>query len=105
MIKSITENPESPLNERLVQSGTSRRGEDRGAHAAIPSSPRGRSHGAPARHFKGLSDLRAEVAATGFRLLSEAIEKSDRAAVDNPIHLIVETAQGCPLSVKANGPH
>jgi len=37
----------------------------------------GVSHGAPARHFRSLSDLRAEVAAVGYRLLSEAIEKSD----------------------------
>lgn len=37
----------------------------------------GVSHGAPARHFRSLSDLRAEVAAVGFRLLSEAIEKSN----------------------------
>jgi len=37
----------------------------------------GVSHGAPARHFSGLSDLRAEVAATGFRMLSEAIAKAD----------------------------
>jgi AcrR family transcriptional regulator len=36
----------------------------------------GVSHGAPARHFRSLADLRAEVAAVGFRLLSEAIEKS-----------------------------
>jgi AcrR family transcriptional regulator len=36
----------------------------------------GVSHGAPARHFRSLSDLRAEVAAVGYRLLSEAIEKS-----------------------------
>ena len=39
----------------------------------------GVSHAAPARHFRNLSDLRAEVAANGFRLLSEAIEKSDAA--------------------------
>jgi AcrR family transcriptional regulator len=41
----------------------------------------GVSHAAPARHFKSLSDLRAEVAASGFRLLSEAIEKSDAASL------------------------
>ena len=39
----------------------------------------GVSHGAPARHFTGLSDLRAEVAATGFRNLSKAIEESNSA--------------------------
>ncbi len=37
----------------------------------------GVSHGAPARHFRSLSDLRAEVAAVGYRLLSEAVEKSN----------------------------
>ena len=36
----------------------------------------GVSHGAPLRHFASLADLRSEVAAHGFRLLSEAIEKS-----------------------------
>jgi AcrR family transcriptional regulator len=36
----------------------------------------GVSHGAPLRHFASLGDLLAEVAAVGFRMLSEAIEKS-----------------------------
>jgi len=36
----------------------------------------GVSHGAPLRHFASLADLLAEVAAHGFRLLSERIEKS-----------------------------
>lgn len=36
----------------------------------------GVSHGAPLRHFTSLADLLSEVAAVGFRLLSEAIEKS-----------------------------
>src|SRR5262245_16795796 len=36
----------------------------------------GVSHSAPLRHFASLADLLAEVAAHGFRLLSEAIEKS-----------------------------
>ena len=36
----------------------------------------GVSHSAPLRHFTGLADLLAEVAAHGFRTLSEAIEKS-----------------------------
>jgi AcrR family transcriptional regulator len=36
----------------------------------------GVSHGAPLRHFASLADLLAEVAAHGFRTLSEAIEKS-----------------------------
>lgn len=36
----------------------------------------GVSHGAPLRHFASLADLLAEVAAHGFRTLSEAIGKS-----------------------------
>ena len=36
----------------------------------------GVSHGTPLRHFESLADLLAEVAAHGFRLLSEAIEGS-----------------------------
>jgi AcrR family transcriptional regulator len=36
----------------------------------------GVSHGAPLRHFASLADLLSEVAAHGFRVLSEAIEKS-----------------------------
>jgi AcrR family transcriptional regulator len=36
----------------------------------------GVSHSAPLRHFTSLADLLAEVAAHGFRTLSEAIEKS-----------------------------
>ena len=36
----------------------------------------GVSHSAPLRHFASLADLLAEVAAHGFRTLSEAIEKS-----------------------------
>ncbi len=36
----------------------------------------GVSHGAPLRHFRSLADLLSEVAARGFRMLSEAIEKS-----------------------------
>jgi AcrR family transcriptional regulator len=36
----------------------------------------GVSHGAPLRHFSSLADLLAEVAAHGFRLLSERIEKT-----------------------------
>lgn len=39
----------------------------------------GVSHGAPLRHFRGFADLKAEVAAHGFRLLSEAIDKSTAA--------------------------
>jgi AcrR family transcriptional regulator len=38
----------------------------------------GVSHGAPLRHFSGLADLRAEVAARGFRILSDAIDQASR---------------------------
>ena len=38
----------------------------------------GVSHGAPLRHFAGVADLRAEVAARGFRLLSETVEAASR---------------------------
>jgi len=37
----------------------------------------GVSHGAPLRHFAGLADLHAEVAARGFRLLRDAVARSD----------------------------
>jgi AcrR family transcriptional regulator len=67
-----------PLGERLVQvtldlldreglSGLSLRQIARQA---------GVSHGAPLRHFRSLAELLSEVAAQGFRLLSEALEKS-----------------------------
>ncbi len=78
MIRSVTEHSESPLNERLVQVALELLAEEGIEALTLRSLARraGVSHGAPARHFKSLSDLRAEVAATGFRLLSEAIDKS-----------------------------
>lgn len=39
----------------------------------------GVSHGAPLRHFSGLSDLRSEVAARGFRILSDAVDGASHA--------------------------
>jgi AcrR family transcriptional regulator len=42
----------------------------------------GVSHGAPLRHYRGLSHLLAEVAARGFQLLSAAIERSSAAVPD-----------------------
>lgn len=73
----MSETPD-PLDERLVQvtldlldreglTGLSLRRIARQA---------GVSHGAPLRHFRGLAELLSEVAAQGFRLLSEAVEKS-----------------------------
>ncbi len=68
-----------PLAERLIQSALAILAEEGIEALTLRSVARraGVSHGAPARHFHSLSDLRAEVAAVGFRLLSEAIEKSD----------------------------
>ena len=43
----------------------------------------GVSHGAPARHFRSHSDLLAEVAARGFALLAEAIQKCDAQLSDD----------------------
>ncbi len=67
-----------PLDQRLVQvafdllegEGLDRLTLRRVARRA------GVSHGAPLRHFTGLADLSAEVAARGFAMLSEAAEKS-----------------------------
>ncbi|MGH0032655.1 MAG: TetR/AcrR family transcriptional regulator [Myxococcota bacterium] len=71
----------APLGERLVQVAL-RLLDEQGLEAlTLRNVARGTgvSHGAPARHFRSLSDLRAEVAAHGFRLLSEAMEKSGAA--------------------------
>jgi len=38
----------------------------------------GVSHGAPLRHFASLSDLRAEVASRGFRLLANVVDEASR---------------------------
>lgn len=69
--------PQPPLGERLVQVALRLLAEEGIEALTLRSLARraGVSHGAPARHFRSLSDLRAEVAAHGFRLLSEAIEK------------------------------
>jgi len=69
--------PEAPLSERLVQVALRLLAEEGIEALTLRTLARraGVSHGAPARHFHSLSDLRAEVAAHGFRLLSEAIEK------------------------------
>lgn len=69
--------PEAPLSERLVQAALRLLAEEGIEALTLRTLARraGVSHGAPARHFRSLKDLRAEVAAHGFRLLSEAIEK------------------------------
>ena len=83
MNQASIENLEPPLGERLVHVALELLAEKGIEALTLRSLARraGRSHGAPARHFRSLSDLRAEVAATGFRLLSEAIEKSDAAVL------------------------
>lgn len=68
---------DAPLSERLVQVALQLLAEEGIEALTLRTVARraGVSHGAPARHFRSLADLRAEVAAHGFRLLSEAIEK------------------------------
>lgn len=72
---------DAPLGDRLVQVALELLAKEGIESLTLRSVARraGVSHGAPARHFRSLSDLRAEVAATGFRTLSEAIEKSNAA--------------------------
>lgn len=81
MNESRVVNPEPSLAVRLVQVALELLAEEGIEALTLRSLARraGVSHAAPARHFRSLSDLRAEVAATGFRLLSEAIERSDTA--------------------------
>jgi AcrR family transcriptional regulator len=73
-----TSDPDTRLDERLVQSALALLAEDgiEGLTLRRLARRAGVSHGAPARHFRSLKDLLAEVAARGFALLSEAIEKS-----------------------------
>lgn len=83
MNESRVENTEPSLAVRLVQVALELLAEEGIEALTLRSLARraGVSHAAPARHFRSLSDLRAEVAATGFRLLSEAIESSDTAVL------------------------
>lgn len=69
---------ELPLGDRLIQVALDVLAEEGVDALSLRSLARrtGVSHGAPARHFENLADLLAEVAATGFRILSEAIQKS-----------------------------
>jgi AcrR family transcriptional regulator len=69
---------DSPLDERLVQVALDLlETEGLGALTLRRIARRaGVSHGAPQRHFESLSELLSEVAARGFALLSEALEKS-----------------------------
>jgi AcrR family transcriptional regulator len=70
-----------PLDERLVEVGLKlleREGVDALTLRRIAREA-GVSHGAPLRHFASLSDLRAEIAARGFRILSEAVDGASAA--------------------------
>lgn len=67
-----------PLRDRLIEAALRLLAEEGIERLSLRRLARraGVSHGAPLRHFRSLDDLRSEVAARGFRLLSEAIEKS-----------------------------
>ena len=77
MMEIANKDPET-LRERLIEAALEILSEDGIEALTLRSVARraGVSHGAPARHFRSLSDLLAEVAAVGYRLLSEAVEKS-----------------------------
>src|SRR5258706_11262614 len=74
----MVESPAEPLRDRLIQTTLDLLREDGLEGLSLRSIARraGVSHGAPLRHFASLADLLSEVAAHGFRVLSEAIEKS-----------------------------
>lgn len=70
-----------PLDERLVEVGLKLL-ESEGVDALTLrriAREAGVSHGAPLRHFASLSDLRAEIAAHGFGMLSEALDEASQA--------------------------
>ena len=68
----------APLDERLVEITLGFLRDDglEGLTLRRIARRAGVSHGAPLRHFRSLADLLSEVAAVGFRLLSEGLEKS-----------------------------
>jgi len=69
---------QSPLDERLidvVEELLASRGLE-GLSLRRIARRAGVSHGAPLRHYPSLAALLAEVAARGFRMLSEAVDKS-----------------------------
>jgi AcrR family transcriptional regulator len=69
---------QNPARDRLIQTALdllSREGLE-GLSLRNIARRAGLSHSAPLRHFESLADLLSEVAAHGFRLLSEAVEKS-----------------------------
>jgi AcrR family transcriptional regulator len=66
------------LRERLIQQALDLLADEGVEHLSLRRLARRAevSHGAPLRHFRSLADLQAEVAARGFDLLTEALEKS-----------------------------
>ena len=70
--------PHDSLDQRLVRVALELLEEGGPAGLSLRSIARraGVSHGAPLRHYRGLADLRAEVAARGFALLSRAVDDS-----------------------------
>ena len=68
----------TPLDERLVQITLDLLRDEglEGLTLRRIARRAGVSHGAPLRHFRSLADLLSEVAAVGFRMLSEGVEKS-----------------------------
>ena len=69
---------QDPLDERLIEVALQILAEEglEGLSLRRIARRAGVSHGAPLRHYRGLADLLSEVAARGFRMLSEEIEKS-----------------------------
>jgi AcrR family transcriptional regulator len=72
------EPPPDPLDERLVQVTLDLLDHEGLARLSLRRIARraGVSHGAPLRHFHSFAELLSEVAAHGFRLLSETVEKA-----------------------------
>jgi AcrR family transcriptional regulator len=70
--------PREPLDGRLVRVALDLLANEGIERVSLRRIARraGVSHGAPLRHFPSLASLLAEVAARGFRLLSESIEKA-----------------------------
>lgn len=87
--------PALPLDERLVEVALELLAEEGLEGLSLRSVARraGVSHAAPARHFESLADLLAEVAARGFALLSDAMQRSHaELAPDASVRARLETA-------------
>jgi len=78
MSAEAIDGPREPLDGRLVQVALDLLANEGIERVSLRRIARraGVSHGAPLRHFPSLASLLAEVAACGFRLLSESIEKA-----------------------------